>query len=376
MNVRRLVLVWGALSVLVLGCAVARRPSQPSVLAPDTATTFVYAAGASGDIAIFQVDRISGRLTAKGSGGAVRGVATLAGDPQGRYLYAGSDGGGEVAAFAVRARSGALAPLGKAAMKGGAGALAVHRNGKYLLAASLSQVAVFPVKVQGGLGVADSYPSGGGTQAVAFNPQLDHVSVLNSGAVAQFAFNTGTGILTESRERPVTFPARSLPRKLAFHPSGRFAYVLQEGAGVIAGYTFEATSGTLSVLSFQTVALSPIDEAAGTKAKAVKVRGGDLRITPSGRHLFTVDRNHKTVATYAIDPETGNLSLVGYQDARGQPRALTIVEGKLNSLLVVAHQDTLATFNIDGSTGTLAPAGTVPLRLTPVALAAVTVKGE
>lgn len=365
---RLLVLSWLALA----GCVPASRKAGPGALAPETASTYAYV-GASGEVFAYHVDRISGKLTARGSVGVGK-VSLLAADPLGRRLYAASDSGGDVSAFAIRPRNGALAPLGRASVRAsGASSLILHRNGKYVLATtSGGQVVVFAVRPDGSLGPAEPYPSGPGSAAVALNPQLDFAFVLTPAAITQFTFNTGTGILTPSRDKPITFPARTNPRRIAFHPSGRFAYILQEGAGQIAGYVFEPTSGTLSSLAFQTVPVAP-PPAAGGKA-AARIRGGDLQV--AARFLYAIDRGHETIATFAIDAETGALTLVGHQEARGQPRALALAEGKLNPILLVAHQGSLSSFHVDATTGALGHAESRDLRGAPTALAAATVRPE
>jgi 6-phosphogluconolactonase len=315
---------------------------------------YVYAGGPSGEIQIFKLDRISARLTASGSVPTGRSEALVT-DRQGKFLYAASDG--EVTAFAIRTKNGGLQSLGRASSRGaGTSDLAIHRNGKYVLASNerTGNVVVFNVKPDGALGPAEPYGGGGGPQAIAFNPALDFAFVLNPASISQFAFNTGTGILTASREGPVTLPARSNPRRIVFHPSGKYAYVLHEGTGNIAGYGFEPTSGTLSVLAFQTIPFAP-------GGKPARARGGDLIIAPGGKFLYSVDRTHDTIGIFAID-QTGGLTLITHHEVDAhQPRALAITEGKLNPILVVANEKSLSTFQVDPTTGALAHAQTVPL---------------
>jgi 6-phosphogluconolactonase len=357
------------LLVVLAGCATGSAPSsEPGGKAASLAPAYVYAGGPGGEIAVFKLDRISGKLAQQGSVPAGRAGALVA-EGRGRYLYVASDG--ELAAFAIRPKNGSLQSLGRASAKGaGTNDLVIHRNGKYLLASNerSGNVVVFNVRTDGGLGPAEAYGGGNNPQAVALNPALDFAFVLNPTTVTQFSFNTGTGILTPSRERPITFPARSNPHRLVFHPSGKFAYVVHEGTGNIAGYAFEPTSGTLNVLAFQTISMLP-------GGKPGKLRGGDLRVAPSGKFLFAVDRSQDSVAIFRIDGETGGLTLLKHDEAGGrQPRALAVVEGKLNPILLVAHERTLSSFNVDQSTGALTPADSAPLRSAPAALAVATVE--
>lgn len=353
-------------ALALVGCLA--RPTQAPVesFAAHALPSYIYAGGPSGEIQIFQLDRIAGTLAPHGSVPAGRNGALIS-DRQGRFLYAATDG--EVTAFAIRPRNGTLQSLGRASARGaGTNDLAIHRNGKYVLASNerSGNVVVFAVRPDGSLGPAEPYGAGGGPQALALNPQLDFAFVLNPSAISQFAFNTGTGILTPSRERPVSLPPHSSPARLLFHPSGKFVYVLEQGSGSIAGYAFEPTSGTLSVLAFQTLPLG---------AKPGKLRGGDLQLTPSGRFLYAVDRGHDTVAIFRVDAETGALSPVSQEDSHGhQPRALAMTEGKLNPILIVAHEKTLSAFHVNPDTGALMHVQSVPLRGAPVALAVATVR--
>jgi 6-phosphogluconolactonase len=354
--------------VFLAGCATGPATTSERAGGPaaKAAATYVYAGGPGGELAIFKLDRISGKLAQQGSVPAGR-VAALVAEGRGRYLYAASDG--ELAAFAIRPKNGSLQSLGRAPAKGaGTNDLAIHRNGKYLLATNerSGNVVVVNVRTDGGLGPAEAYGGGASPLAVALNPALDFAFVLNPTTVTQFGFNTGTGILTPSRERPITFPARSNPHRLVFHPSGKFAYVVHEGTGNLAGYAFEPTSGTLNVLAFQTISMLP-------SGKTGKLRGSDLAVSPSGKFLFAIDRGQDTVAVYKVDAESGGLTLLKQEAAGGRPRALAVVEGKLNPILVLAHERSLNSFNVDPATGALTAADTTPLHAAPAALAVATV---
>jgi 6-phosphogluconolactonase len=361
---------WLPLLLLAAGCAGGRTAARDQGAASPLAPAYVYAGGPGGELAVFKLDRIAGKLAGQGSVPAGR-TAALATDRQGRFLYAASDG--EVAAFAIRAKNGSLQSLGRASARGaGTSDLAIHRNGKYLLATNerSGNVVVFAIRPDGALNPAEPYGGGPSPQSITLNPALDFAFVLNPSTILQYDFNTGTGILTPSREKPVALPARTNSQRIVFHPSGKFAYVVHQGAGHIAGYAFEPTSGTLSVLAFQTIPLF-------AAAKPVRLRGGDLRVAPSGRFLYAVDRSQDTVATFKIDPETGGLTALGQQEAGGRaPRVLAITEGKLNPILLVGHERTLSAFLVDAATGALTPADTVPLRAAPASLAVATLERD
>ena len=79
---------------------------------------------------------------------------------------------------------------------------------------------------------------------------------------------------------------------------------------------------------------------------------------PSGRFLFGSNRGHDSIAIFAIDQHTGELTAAGHQ-AEGikVPRNFGI--DPTGAYLIVANQDgdSLIVFRINGDTGALAPAG-------------------
>jgi 6-phosphogluconolactonase len=180
------------------------------------------------------------------------------------------------------------------------------------------------------------------------------------GRIAQFAFAIGTGILTPAREPPVELPPRSAPRRIAFHPGGRFAYVLDEAAGAITGFAFEATSGTLSPLAFQTVALAP-----GARGRG---RGGDIALAPSGRALYASGRGPDAVVAFTVDATTGTLSPLARTGAGARPARALAVDPD-GGWLFAATQGTpqIETFALDAG-GAPSPGAAIALRSAPVAL--------
>ena len=92
-------------------------------------------------------------------------------------------------------------------------------------------------------------------------------------------------------------------------------------------------------------------------------------VAPSGRFVYASNRGHDSLAIYAVDPETGQLALVGHESTQGGgPRAFIIDPS--GALLLVANQDTdtVVTFWIDADSGTLQATGHVAAVPTPVCL--------
>jgi 6-phosphogluconolactonase len=97
--------------------------------------------------------------------------------------------------------------------------------------------------------------------------------------------------------------------------------------------------------------------------------GGEIMISPSGRFVYASNRGHDSLVIYAVDPDTGRLSVVGHESTQGAgPRAFIIDPS--GALLLVANQDTdtVVTFWINQDCGTLQATGHVAAVPTPVCL--------
>ena len=97
--------------------------------------------------------------------------------------------------------------------------------------------------------------------------------------------------------------------------------------------------------------------------------GAEIKIAPSGRFVYASNRGHDSLAIYAVDQETGRLSLIGHEATQGVgPRDFNI--DPAGRLLLVANQDTdtVVTFWIDQVTGMLRATGHVAAVPTPVCL--------
>jgi len=363
------------LLLALAGCLPRPAPTATPRAAP--APSYAYVATAGGEIAAFVVD--GGHLMARGTVAAGRAPVSLAAGAS--VVYAGATGG-EVAAFAVR-RTGALAPLGRGSARGiGPLGLAVHRQGKYLLTANggSGTAAVLPIRPDGTLARGETYPASPAAALVAVHPLADVVFLVDGShaRITQFVFNTSTGVLTPSREPPLDLPPQSAPGPLAFHPGGRFVYVLEHGAGVVAGYTFEPISGTLTVLAFQTISVADaavaVAERPGRRRKPVAPAAGDVEAAPNGRFLYAVDGVHDAVTVFAVDPQSGFLVVVGRPEAHG-PRPVALALADRGRVLLVAHERGLSTFFTDEH-GALVHATDTELRASPRSLVVVTPPAE
>jgi 6-phosphogluconolactonase len=332
-------------------------------------------------IYVYSFDPRDGALTIVGAAAASPNPSFLTIHPTGRYLYAvhevdtfdGQPGGG-VSAFALDPATGVPAPLNRQLSEG---AIPCHVNtdaaGQYVFLANYvgGSVTMLPVEADGCLLPAsdvDQHRDRGApnkqphahqiifdpSQRWAFSPDLglDRVIVYRPDAEkGKLVPQPGLGAKTA--------PGAG-PRHMAFHPLGRFAYVINELNGTLSAFTFEPATGVLSEL--QTVSTLP-EGYDGPRSCA------DLHVSASGQFLYGSNRGHDSLVIFAIDQVTGRLELVGHEPTQGKtPRNFAL--DPTGGYLLVANQDssTIVTFRVDPRTGKLTPTGQVTEVPAPVCI--------
>jgi 6-phosphogluconolactonase len=153
------------------------------------------------------------------------------------------------------------------------------------------------------------------------------------------------------------------PRHIAFHPSAPFAYRIAETASTMTSYAFDTSKGTLSALA--TLSTLPAGFT-GTNT------GAEVEVAPSGRFVYGSNRGSDTIAVFAVDATTGQLTAVDHTPTGGQtPRHFSI--DPTGQILLVANQGTgnVVTFRMDAATGKLTQLGTTPVGASPFYVQAV-----
>ncbi|MFL6229262.1 MAG: lactonase family protein [Pyrinomonadaceae bacterium] len=327
-----------------------------------------YTTGQSEGIYLYRLQLSTGELRRVGTTGGVVNPSYLALNRRRRYLYAVNEvtdfqgqPGGAVSAFAVDQRSGALRFINQQASRGGAPCyVTVSGAGRFVLVANYAggNVAVLPVRGDGGLGAASDVKQDAGASGV--NPQrqeaphahcivLDaadrHAYACDLGAdkIMIYRFDARRGVLMPSPSPSVALKPGAGPRHLTFHPQGHYAYVVNELDATVTVFAHDQTQGTLREV--QTVATLPADFKGGNTS-------ADIHVAPGGRFLYCSNRGHDQIATFGIEGRTGRLSLVGHEPTRGRtPRNFAV--DPTGAFLLVANQasDSITTFRLDPRTG-------------------------
>lgn len=340
---------FSTLLILTQGCA--------------TRQSVAYVANAdSRDISVLKLDRDKGQLQTVQTLAVGGMVMPLALSPDKRFLYASLRSEPfTVLSFAIDSRSGELTRMAAAPLPDSMANIATDRSGRWLFGASYGghKMSVGPIGADGVAAAASSVlPTGRNAHAAVIDAANKNLFVTNLGSdqVLQFAFDAKTGQLTPGRPPLFASRAGAGPRHLVFHPNGRYAYLLNElDAGVdLLGY--DAQRGSLSLL--KTWSTLP----AGFSGKPW---AADLHLTPDGRFLYTSERNSNTLAMWAVDASSGELSLIGHQLTERQPRGFQIDPSGTWLLAVGQLSNALTAYRIDPLSGRLTPQASVPVGKNP-----------
>jgi 6-phosphogluconolactonase len=343
------------------------------------------------ELAQYDVDAASATLTRRGSVTLPDNVQYAWPHPSSRFLYvAWSNGAGAdhhgVTAFRVDPESGALHPLGDpVALRARPVHITVDIAGTHLLVAynDPSGLSVHTLAADGTIGSqvkqAASLDLGIYGHQVRADPSGNSVILVtrgngpargkpeDPGALKIFGYRDGklTNLASIAPNRGYGFQ----PRHLDFHPSGPWVFVSLERQNKLQVYK-KAADGTLSREPLFTK-----DSLTKPGASGHGQAAGTVHVHPNGKFVYQANRAGGTVqfegkavfaggenaiAVYAIDPNTGEPSLIQNADTRGlEPRTFALDAS--GQILVAANQD--AGFVRDGSQARAVSAGLAVFRV-------------
>lgn len=133
------------------------------------------------------------------------------------------------------------------------------------------------------------------------------------------------------------------PRHMKFHPSQRYAYVINELDSTVTRFDYDAEGGKLTKQD----SLSTLPASFAGESWCA-----EIVVSPDGRFVYGSNRGHDSLAIFAVDEATGALSPAGFVSTRGKtPRNFAISpDGRW---LIAANQgsDTVVLFKIDAASG-------------------------
>jgi 6-phosphogluconolactonase len=321
----------------------------------------------------YRMDLDSGAMTPLGLAAETDSPTFLDVDSKGRHVYAINeiehfDGkpAGAVSAFSIDRASGKLTPLNQLSSVGtGPCYVMVDRGGRNALVANYAggSIAVLPIGSDGRLKDASAFIQHTGKSVNPDRQAGPHAHCLTLDPAGHFAFACDLGLDkiliykldSKSGKLVPNHPAFAEvkpgdgPRHIAFDPSGHFAYVITEMHSTIVAFKYDSRRGALEEV--QTVSSVP-DDFTGNKW------GAEIQVHPSGKFLYASNRNHDSIAVFAIDAATGKLTSLQHEPTQGKtPRYFTL--DPTGKFLLAANQDsdTIVIFRVDPTTGRLTPTG-------------------
>jgi len=144
---------------------------------------------------------------------------------------------------------------------------------------------------------------------VAFDPSGRFVVVPDKGRDVVEAYRLDTDGKLQLAPGAARAQEGAGPRHVAFHPKGRFAYVLNELNSTIEGFGLDPATGALT--PFQ-VTPSLADSFTGDS------RASEIEVSRDGRFVYASNRGSDTIGAFAIDPRTGRLTARGWRACGGK----------------------------------------------------------
>jgi 6-phosphogluconolactonase (cycloisomerase 2 family) len=331
-------------------------------------------------IHLFQVDRMSGAMSAAGIYEMGTSPSCLAINASGSTLYSanetdrvGENKEGTVSAFTIDRSDGHLT-LRNTVSAGGAGPtyISIHPSGRFLFVANYfgGSVAVLPILSDGRLGDATDIRNDAGklgpTKATNAPPgsfafsghDRTHAHMIQADPTGRFVlhvdlgldqifvwkFDENKGVLTPNDPFSVSLPAGDGPRHFHFHPNGRWFYSIQEEGSTIVLFDYDTVTGQLA--SRQSISTLPPGFAGSNFCS-------EILVSSDGKFVYAGNRLHDSIGIFAVGPN-GDLTFLEEEWTRGNyPRSFSF--DPTGRFLTCCNQraDNVAIFEVNRTTGGL-----------------------
>jgi len=360
-----------------LVCGFAHAFTMTAATLPTNGTMLVYLGTYTGPksqgIYVCRFNPATGQLAAPELAATTPSPSFLAVHPSRRFLYAVGETSqmegkrtGTVGAFAIDGKSGQLTLLNHES-SGGLGPchLAVDKTGKCLLVANYGSgsIAALPIQANGALvepatviqhqGSSVNPQRQAGPHAHFITPTPDNrfalACDLGMDKILIYRLDPAKASLVASNPSFAAVQPGAGPRHLAFHPSGRFVFLVNEMGSTLTTFAYDAKRGALKDL--HTVSTLPENFAGKNTCAGILVH-------PSGRFVYGSNRGDDSIAVFGFDPKSGRLTFVERQATQGRmPRHIAF--DPTGQWLLAENQgsDNVVVFRADEQTGRLSATG-------------------
>ena len=200
----------------------------------NTTPRFAYVANyGTNDVSAYTINASTGTLTSVGAVVAAgTGPHSVTVDPSGKFAYVANWSSNNVSAYTINASTGVLTPVGTVATATKPFSVTVDPTGKFAYVANYgdgvapSTVSAYTIDSTGALTAVAGSPFGAGIapSSVTVDPTGKFAYVANQGSndVSAYTINASTGALTSVGAAMAT---GTTPNSVTVDPSGKFAYV-------------------------------------------------------------------------------------------------------------------------------------------------------
>lgn len=134
------------------------------------------------------------------------------------------------------------------------------------------------------------------------------------------------------------------PRHIAFHPNGKWIYVINELNSTVTHLDYNSQKIIRILKSISTLP----EEFNGSNYCA------DIKVSKDGAHLYASNRGHNSIAIFEIDPETGELGSQGHSPTHGDwPRNFSLSPDDRYLLVANQRSNNIVSFERDEDSGEL-----------------------
>jgi 6-phosphogluconolactonase len=328
---------------------------------------YVYVAAQDDNkVGIYTMDGDTGALSHQSDAAMPGGPSLLAISPDKRTLYVSHREALSLSSHRIDHATGGLTRTGSVSVEDWPAFLSTDRTGRHLLVAFYggARAGVYPVGADGELGgqATESLSTADGAHAIltdrsnrfAYVPHIAYIqdnvleppkNILGPNVIYQFRFNAETGRLTPNDPLVLEMGGFLGPRHYTYHPSLDVVYFSDEQGSSVTAYNMDS-EGRLS--AFQTISTLP-------EGHTERNTCSQIQVTADGRFLFVPNRGHNSIASFAVDAGSGQLTPADRVATEQVPSAFSIdPQGKF---LYAAGSESgrLASYQINGDTGEMNP---------------------
>lgn len=322
-----------------------------------------YTHGSSVGVHVYDLDVENGYMTERDVV-PVNNASHLTKSDNGKYLYSIADEGVEV--LKIDPETGDLTPINKVGIDGMRGCfLSTDHRGKFLFVAGYhdGKVTVVHTHRDGRLGSVMDGIFHKGLFSVAERNFRPHISCVMPTPDQKFLCVVDCGIdhINIYKVNPTSGKLKLLdvlrcelesgPRLIRFSKDGRFAYVNCELSNEILVYAYDGSGKTPKFELLQKVD-SRMDK------KELRCACSGLRISPSGKYLYTSSAGDNSVSIFAVDPQKGTLSKVLSLPISGKyPKDIDVFPDEKTLVTLNHESNEIRFFTIDYEKGLLVMKG-------------------